>query len=540
MYSDNALYVLFSLTLVFLLVVHLASPRLKRAFPPLPIWRGAFWYRWRSLPSKKALAFSPFTGIIFPHKLIIRAKSAWLCFLLHLLFMTSMVAWSQYQHSSRETHNCPHPAPPHWCGWTSQLEPTHYVTILGSIIFIVLRLVQTHMWYDGLALDVPEASAMVATIVASCVALFMQQTERGLVFGQSINTETSLALTNIARRFHGYVFTTSLVFTFWYHPTEGGIMHSSGFLLLILFLIQGSLMYTVTHLGVVWRNLLEFTVLPHSLLIEWTRSRPKNESWKMFLSGYLLTFLITHIHAFEIPNSIKICIFCAFIILLYFLFSRNLRAGWSTTVSIPIIYLVCVIFFYSMLYLPYVVIKLLGYWPESSLEGTIPSGLHPALVICGVVLLIASIILIALVGEAIEALLRSLAKKAGSPSTSVEAIFSDPSIKVHFKRDNLPKVSPEELRKHDKEFDCWLAIHGIVYDVTDFVKFHPGGVKTLLEHCGGDVSEAFDSINRNNGHPAVIKERMRLFACGVLCSANNHHPPEQYAQRLSSVSTSKF
>ena len=74
----------------------------------------------------------------------------------------------------------------------------------------------------------------------------------------------------------------------------------------------------------------------------------------------------------------------------------------------------------------------------------------------------------------------------------------------------------KEVQKHNQLNDCWLAINGIVYDVTEFVLFHPGGKAMLLKHRGTDASKAFRSIKGNTGHPKLIRERMRLFACGVL------------------------
>ena len=42
-------------------------------------------------------------------------------------------------------------------------------------------------------------------------------------------------------------------------------------------------------------------------------------------------------------------------------------------------------------------------------------------------------------------------------------------------------VSKAELAKHTSRDDCWVAIHGKVYDVTQFLSMHPGGVGTLLK-----------------------------------------------------------
>jgi hypothetical protein len=39
--------------------------------------------------------------------------------------------------------------------------------------------------------------------------------------------------------------------------------------------------------------------------------------------------------------------------------------------------------------------------------------------------------------------------------------------------------SLDELRNHSSETDCWLAIHGKVYDVTEFLDEHPGESMSL-------------------------------------------------------------
>ena len=162
---------------------------------------------------------------------------------------------------------------------------------------------------------------MAAVFLALTVALLMQQTERGIVFGFSLHSETLILLTNIVRRFHGYVFTWAVVFTFWHHPAEAGVEHLSGFFIILLFTTQACLMYTTSHLGVIWRILLELQMLFHAVIAEIHRTH--REVWKMFVSGSLAVFVITQMHAFPLSFLTKSGILAAYILLLYFLYRRS-------------------------------------------------------------------------------------------------------------------------------------------------------------------------------------------------------------------------
>ncbi|KAF7312329.1 Acyl-CoA dehydrogenase [Mycena indigotica] len=56
----------------------------------------------------------------------------------------------------------------------------------------------------------------------------------------------------------------------------------------------------------------------------------------------------------------------------------------------------------------------------------------------------------------------------------------------------------EEVAKHNKPGDLWLAIDAKVYDVSKFMNMHPGGLSVLLdpEVSGQDATEAFFSLHR--------------------------------------------
>mmetsp|Transcript_13770 Transcript_13770/g.34631 ORF Transcript_13770/g.34631 Transcript_13770/m.34631 type:complete len:480 (+) Transcript_13770:121-1560(+) len=64
-------------------------------------------------------------------------------------------------------------------------------------------------------------------------------------------------------------------------------------------------------------------------------------------------------------------------------------------------------------------------------------------------------------------------------------------------------VSWSELSKHSTAQDCWVALHGKVYDVTQFLAEHPGGAKVIAKWAGGDGTKSFDAI-----HPKTMMQQL--------------------------------
>lgn len=57
------------------------------------------------------------------------------------------------------------------------------------------------------------------------------------------------------------------------------------------------------------------------------------------------------------------------------------------------------------------------------------------------------------------------------------------------------KISLETLAEHNTEDDCWVAIHGKVYDLTDFAEEHPAGPESIFDLAGKDGTDAFEAVH---------------------------------------------
>ena len=68
------------------------------------------------------------------------------------------------------------------------------------------------------------------------------------------------------------------------------------------------------------------------------------------------------------------------------------------------------------------------------------------------------------------------------------------SVSGHTK--GAKKVTLKELAEHSSEFDCWTAYNGKVYNITQYLHYHPGGVPKLLQGAGKDCTALFDKYHR--------------------------------------------
>ncbi|XP_063055089.1 cytochrome b5 reductase 4 isoform X2 [Engraulis encrasicolus] len=73
-------------------------------------------------------------------------------------------------------------------------------------------------------------------------------------------------------------------------------------------------------------------------------------------------------------------------------------------------------------------------------------------------------------------------------------------------RGRLIEVTEEELRKHNTKNDCWTSIRGMVYNITAYMDFHPGGEEELMRAAGIDGTDLFDQVHRWVNYESMLKE----------------------------------
>ncbi|KAL5280698.1 hypothetical protein ACFFRR_004607 [Megaselia abdita] len=76
----------------------------------------------------------------------------------------------------------------------------------------------------------------------------------------------------------------------------------------------------------------------------------------------------------------------------------------------------------------------------------------------------------------------------------------------------LPEITLKEVAHHDEMNDCWVVIYDRVYNVTDFLRSHPGGEWTIMDYAGRDATIAF----RGTGHSKDAIAMLNDYVIGEL------------------------
>ncbi len=104
-------------------------------------------------------------------------------------------------------------------------------------------------------------------------------------------------------------------------------------------------------------------------------------------------------------------------------------------------------------------------------------------------------------------------------NTEIPRIETVPVTDMNQETDSTIKTyTMEEVRKHGPESwdngdpspECWMIIHGKVYEIPEsFTENHPGG-HAIYDGCGTDATELFENRPQGSGTPHSAKARTML------------------------------
>jgi len=112
-----------------------------------------------------------------------------------------------------------------------------------------------------------------------------------------------------------------------------------------------------------------------------------------------------------------------------------------------------------------------------------------------VILIVASVILVLILVPFSIFFLGNGVSSQNTPSTSL----SSKSVSTSSVLTNV-KLTASEVAKHNTESDCSMIVNGKVYDVTTYLPVHPGGASRIIQYCGKDGTQAFDTKGGEGQH----------------------------------------
>ena len=242
--------------------------------------------------------------------------SAWLSYALHQVCIWYLIYRAQHS-DARYSANL------HWF---------NVAALLTNATFITLHLVQTQIWYDGLALDAPEFTSQASVVLMLVGILIIENQRRGMFFGKPLPISQDVSRT--VRKYHGYYFSWAILYTFWYHPMEFTGGHLLGFLYMFFLILQGSLFFTRVHVNPKWTIVSEVSVVAHGAYVAWQNS----QHWPRFLAGFLGMFVITQMHGLGLSKKTRWMLAVGYLVLIGMVYAATtkLADSWNAML-IPIV-----------------------------------------------------------------------------------------------------------------------------------------------------------------------------------------------------------
>ena len=200
------------------------------------------------------------------------------------------------------------------------LHKVNIYALLLNVFFVVAHIVQTKVYYDGLAQDVSNLSAQFSVIILLVMVNIIEHKRRGLFFGKKLKPLDRMYA--VVKEYHGYDFAWAIIYTFWFHPIETTLGHMLGTFYTLMILLQGSLFFTRFHRNRYWTVLLETFVLLHGALVAYASVH--GESASMFAFGFAVIFFVTQIYGLGLSGRVIAGLSALFLVVVLFFYQDNL------------------------------------------------------------------------------------------------------------------------------------------------------------------------------------------------------------------------
>lgn len=279
--------------MLFTCLIYLTGPNLNHFLAILLPDQGSSWYFWK-LPTRNFFAM----------------VLVWIFYLVNQLLVWGLIFWAQKNLIEQKTNP------------TYDLTRYNIAIVAVMVFFIFLHLIQTHIWFDGLAQDVPIITSQGSVIIMLSILLVMLNPIRGLFTGHEAGKPFTSQVSGFFRHYHMYIISWAFIYTFWFHPMAYDPQLLSGFFYMFLLFTQMSLAYTRVHVDLRWVITLESFVAIHAVFVAVFNNQffGSADIWPMFFSGFAFMFVFTYMYALNLKQRTKIIVtvaYLAFIVWLY-------------------------------------------------------------------------------------------------------------------------------------------------------------------------------------------------------------------------------
>lgn len=234
----------------------------------------------------------------------------WIFYLANQILIWGAIYWAQKNLTTEKVNP------------TYDLTRYNLVVLVIMVFFIFLHLLQTHLWFDGLAQDVPIITSQGSVILMLAIALVLLNPVQGLFLGKKAGKPFTAKVTEFIKHTHMYIISWALIYTFWFHPMATDPQLLTGFFFMFLLFTQMALAYTKIHLDLRWIVVLQSWVALHAVFVAVynTLYFGNTNMWPMFFSGFAFMFVFTYMYALNVKKYIKWLVTAAYIIFVAFIY----------------------------------------------------------------------------------------------------------------------------------------------------------------------------------------------------------------------------